>query len=282
MIVELICPFCRFSKKIPKENIPVGVKGVTCPRCHQRFEFSVTEHDLGFITEQTGAGFQEAMGKHNGNRRHKGVAWENPLELSLWSRIYQTLRAVLFSPVTLFRTLTYEEGIREPLAFGLLIGSVGSMFGIFWQFFVLSEGLSFLTEWVFGEAAIGLIFMITMIIVPIFVTLSMFIYSGILHLFLLVVRGGQNGFEATFRVVSYSQATQALGLIPFIGGWIGGIWQLIVQIIGLREIHEISYFRVVIAFLIPVVSFFLLIIATLICLFTHFNQQWFGQVLALR
>ena len=103
-----------------------------------------------------------------------------------------------------------------------------------------------------------------------------------LSLFLLVVRGGQNGFEATFRVVSYSQATQALGLIPFIGGWIGGIWQLIVQIIGLREIHEISYFRVVIAFLIPVVSFFLLIIATLICLFTHFNQQWFDQVLALR
>ena len=123
--------------------------------------------------------------------------------------------------------------------------------------------------------------MILMIIVPIFVALSMFIYSGLLHLFLLIVRGGQNGFEATFRVVSYSQATQALSLIPFIGGWIGGIWQIIVQIIGLREIHETSYFRVVMAFLIPVVIFLFLIMATLIPLFTHFNQQWFDQGIGL-
>jgi hypothetical protein len=108
------------------------------------------------------------------------------------------------------------------------------------------------------------------------VILSMFIYSGILHLLLLIVGGGKNRFEATFRVVSYSQATQAWVLIPFIGGWIGGIWQLVVQTIGLREIHETSYFRLIIAFLIPVALLLLVTAAVLIPLLIYINRHWIG------
>lgn len=69
-------------------------------------------------------------------------------------------------------------------------------------------------------------------------------------------------------MVSYSQAAQIWGLIPFIGGSIGWIWQLVVQIIGLREMHETSYSRVIIAFLIPVVFiFFLAVIGVLVFLY---------------
>jgi hypothetical protein len=81
---------------------------------------------------------------------------------------------------------------------------------------------------------------------------------------LLVVRGGENGFEATFRVVSYSQATQIWGVIPFLGGFIGGLWIIIVQIIGLREIHETSYLRVILALLIPIALILLLVMAIVI------------------
>ena len=278
MIGELICPFCGFSKKVSAQMIPPGARWATCPRCRERFEFSISEQGIGFVTEQTGAGFQRRRERPEGRHGHKGTPWESPVGLGLWSRIYQTFKAVLFSPEAFFRTLAFKGGIREPLAFGLLAGSIGSMFGVFWQFILLSEGISFLSEYVLGEVALGLIFMIIMISVPIFVTLSMFIYSGMLHLFLLIVRGGENGFEATFRVVSYSQAAQALGLVPFIGGWIGGVWQLVVQIIGLREIHDTSYFRIITAFLIPVVVFVLLMIAALVPIFLYFNQQWFGQV----
>jgi hypothetical protein len=278
MIGELICPFCGFSKKVSSQKIPLGAKWATCPRCRQRFEFSISEQGVGFVTEQTWAGFQRGRESHESRHSHKGTPWESPVGLGLWSRIYQTFKAVLFSPEAFFSTLAFKGGIREPLAFGLLAGSMGSMFGVFWQFILLSEGVSFLSEYILSDVALGLIFMIIMISVPIFVTLSMFIYSGILHLFLLIVRGGENGFEATFRVISYSQAAQALGLVPFIGGWIGGVWQLVVQIIGLREIHDTSYFRIITAFLIPVVVFVLLMIATLVPLFLYFNQQWFSQV----
>jgi hypothetical protein len=81
---------------------------------------------------------------------------------------------------------------------------------------------------------------------------------------LLILRGGKNGFGSTFRVVSYSQAAQLCGLVPFVGGFVGGIWQLIVMIVGLKEIQETSYFRVIMAFLIPVAAIVTLVFMVMV------------------
>ena len=271
MTVELTCPYCRFSKQIPKEKIPKGVKWVTCPRCRQRFEIPEfnPRTDLGATETGEEKGY-DGPGEGNGKdlKRH-GSPWENRSNLGLWQGIYQTLKAVLFSPEKLFRTLTYKGGIKEPLAFGLLVACLGSMIGFFWEFLILSGGLVSLAYPLFGRLTAALIFLLVIVIIPVLVTLVMFIYSGILHLLLRILRAGQNGFEATFRVVSYSQAAQTWSLIPFIGGFIGGIWQFIIQIIGLRVIHETSYLRVILAFLIPVAFVFLLIFGAFIFLFIY-------------
>ncbi len=278
MTVELVCPYCRFSKKVPKEKIPVGARWATCPRCGQRFEFSASEKDIDLAIEEigTGPGFQGKEKKAEKVRKRKGSPWESRSNLGLWHGIYDTFKAVLFSPQVFFSSLSFEGGIREPLAFGLLVGSLGRMVGVFWQFLILSSGLLAFSQSVFSHFTMGLIFFIVIVIIPFFLVLSMFIYSGILHLLLLIVSGGKNRFEATFRVVSYSQAARAWVLIPFIGGWIGGIWQLVVQTIGLREIHETSYLRVFIAFLIPVALLFLVTLAVLIPLFIYVNRHWIG------
>jgi hypothetical protein len=167
----------------------------------------------------------------------------------------------------------FTGGLKEPLAFGLLLGSLGGMVGLFWQFLVFSAGLSPLTEPFFDRFAVGLVFLIILGFIPAVVILAMFLYSGVLHLLLLAVGGGKRGYEATFRVVSYSQAAQAWGLIPFIGGWIGSLWQVIVQIIGLREIHGTSYLRVIIAFLIPLALLLILGITVSIVLLAYLAQQ---------
>lgn len=278
MTVELVCPYCRFSKKVPKEKIPVGARWATCPRCGQRFEFSASAKDIDLAIEEigTGPGFQGKEKKAEKVRKRKGSPWESRSNLGLWHGIYDTFKAVLFSPQVFFSSLSFEGGVGEPLAFGLLVGSLGRMVGVFWQFLILSSGLLAFSQSVFSHFTMGLIFFIVIVIIPFFLVLSMFIYSGILHLLLLIVSGGKNRFEATFRVVSYSQAARAWVLIPFIGGWIGGIWQLVVQTIGLREIHETSYLRVFIAFLIPVALLFLVTMAVLIPLFIYVNRHWIG------
>ena len=254
MRVEITCPQCNFSKSIPKERIPAGARWATCPQCKRRFAFAPPE--AGPRPEQEKAGSESRLERQT-------PPWENRAELGLWQGIYQTFKAVLFSPDKLFSTMAHKRGIMEPFAFGLLFGAIGSMFGFFWQF-LISGSILPLGEALMGHLSMSLIFFGVMIISPLFVIIAMFLTSAILHLLLLIVRGGRNGFEATFRVVSYSQATQIWGIIPFLGGFIGGIWIIIVQIIGLREIHETSYLRVILALLIPVALILLLVLAIVI------------------
>ena len=280
MTVELICPFCRFSKKVPKEKMPVGAKWATCPRCGQRFELSETGGGADFVIEESGAdsGSRGTGGEPEKGYGRDGAPWENRSETGLWGGIYKTFKSVLFSPETFFSRITFKGGLWEPLAFGLLFGGFGSMLGLFWQFLMVSGALMSKVQSIFPQLTVGLFFVIVVVVIPVFVVLSMLIYSFSLHLLLLMVRGGKNGFEGTFRVVAYSQATQALALIPFLGGIVGGIWQIIVQIIGLREIHETSYLKVIIAFLIPVAVISLLVIAAAIAFFAVIGRQQLGQL----
>lgn len=268
MTVKIVCPYCHFSKAVPKEKIPAKARWATCPSCGQRFELPVPEKFTEHVHEEPllEPGIRED--------ERKGAPWEKRSELGLWHGIYDTFKAVLFSPKTFYRSLSRDDGIKEPLAFGILVGSFGRMFGVFWHFLIFSGSLLALGQSVFSNLTIGLIFLIVITMIPFFLIVSIFIYSGILHLLLYIVGGGKKGFEATFRVVSYAQATQAWVLIPFIGGWIGGVWQLIVQIIGLREIHESSYSRVIIAFLIPIALIFLVTVGVLVTLLFFLNRHW--------
>jgi len=268
---EIVCPFCHFSKKIPEKMIPVRAKWAICPRCNQKFEIPLLDKETRPFDEKESSnrGQYEAGQEFEEEPIRDSAPWENRSETGFAKGTYRTFKAVLFSPTTFFRGLTFNNGIREPLAFGLLIGAVGNMFGIFWPVLMMSGGLFPFGDAILGHLTVGLIFLVMVVAIPVCVTLSMFIYSAILHLLLMIVRGGKNRFEATFRVVAYSQAAQAWDLIPVVGSWIGGIWQLIVQVIGLREMHNISYLRVFMAFLLPVGILFLLTMMALVPLLIY-------------
>ena len=178
--------------------------------------------------------------------------WEKGSDLGIWKGIYQTFNLVLFSPGKFFSNMTHTNGIKEPLAFGLLLGSMGTMFGFFWQFLVmsgriLSPGGILLDKF---DINLNLIFLGIMIISPFLVILNMLISGSIIHMCLLILRGDKSGFEGTFRVIAFSQATRILDLIPFVGELIGGIWNLVVLIVGIRNIHDTSYFKTIVAIMV--------------------------------
>lgn len=265
MNIELLCPYCQFSKTVPPEKIPKGARWATCPRCGQRFDFAKT------------ASAQAAREGANGFDGC-GAAWEKRSQLGFWAGIAQTLKAVLFTPAGFFRHLPSRAGLREPLAFGLLAGTIGSMFGFFWQILMVAGGMAFFGQSFLGRITVGLIFFILLLVIPLLVAAGLFVTSGIAHICLRLVGAGKSGFEATFRVMAYSQAAQTWGLIPFFGGWIGWIWRLVIQLIGLREIHRISYPRLILAALIPVAFGVLVMAALLVSLFTADLRPLLQQV----
>jgi len=244
-MVNITCPQCNYTKSVPLEKIPPGAKWIKCPQCGNRFEYLKQEEDRD--TEKRSA-----------------TPWERHLELGLWKGMKQTIKSVLFSPKHMFSSMSVKDGWREPLAFGLLVGSIGSMCAFFWEFLIAHGG--FLRP--FGSFSHSLsspiIFLIFIFLSPLFVGMSILISSLIIHFLLVLVKAGNNRFETTLRVIAYSQATRIWSMIPFIGSMIGWIWRSIVQIIGLKEAHETSYVRIIVAFSIPIG---LLLLATAAALF---------------
>jgi hypothetical protein len=170
------------------------------------------------------------------------------------------MKGVMFAPTDLFGKMRFQGGLKDPLLFGILLGSIGTMFGSFWNFLMMWGGLRTIGEGRIDPSVMGVIFIVFLMFSPLLITITIFVTSAIMHFLLLVTGAGKHRFEATLRVVSYAQATQIWGIIPFVGGLVGNLWFLIVQIIGLREIHETSYWRVFIALIIPFALILILVL----------------------
>jgi hypothetical protein len=100
---------------------------------------------------------------------------------------------------------------------------------------------------------VGLFFVASILFVlgVIFIPISLAIWSGILHLCLLLVGGAREGYQATFRVVSYSSVTSVFNAIPIVGS-LASLWGLVLTVIGLREIHKTTTGKALGALAIPV------------------------------
>ncbi len=81
-----------------------------------------------------------------------------------------------------------------------------------------------------------------------------FILAGLVHLSLMLVGGANKTFEATFRVISFSQGSTALlQLVPCCGGLVAFVWFLVASCIGVARTHEIDTGRATLAVLLPII-----------------------------
>jgi hypothetical protein len=81
----------------------------------------------------------------------------------------------------------------------------------------------------------------------------------------MIVGGAKKPFETTFRVVCFSSgSTYLLSMIPVCGGLIGGVWNIVLECIGLARAHETDTGKAVMAVLLPIIvccgGLFLLVI----------------------
>jgi hypothetical protein len=107
-----------------------------------------------------------------------------------------------------------------------------------------------------ASAPNALSFIIGLILTPIIIVIVLFIWSGIVHLFLMMLGGHKqstSGYEGTFRAVSYAQVAAVAQIVPFVGPFIAGIWGLVLQILGVARLHRTSTGKAVGAVLLPIV-----------------------------
>jgi hypothetical protein len=194
-------------------------------------------------------------------------AWDDRHRIGFASAFVETTRQVLTAPKAFFRRMPVTGGVGSPLLYAVIAGWIGlaaaALYQAIWVSIVgpaalpfgLDSGeLGFVLKWM--ESWAGLVAQI--VFGGISVVITVFVGAGIMHLMLMLLGGARRGFEATFRVVCFSQATTLLMLIPlFLIPFCGlavVVWCLALYVIGLAEAHQIGYGQSLAAVLLPLVA----------------------------
>jgi len=183
-----------------------------------------------------------------------GLPWDDRQQRGMLRAYFDTLVMVLTKPTEAFAGMKREGGFGEPLIYAIIGGSVGYVIYFLYSFLLGSARLLGSHEnpmlHMMGGGIRSLVFIIC---IPVLIALGVFIASGILHLFLMLVGGAKQPFETTFRVVCFAGGSaDPLLVIPFCGGLIAGIWKIVLYCIGFAHAHETDTGRAVLAVIIAV------------------------------
>lgn len=184
-----------------------------------------------------------------------GLPWEHRQELGFLKAYFDTVSMVLLKPGEAFALMKAEGDMMGPMLFALIGGCAGIIVSVLLQLALHSIGfMADRQSAMFGMGVVGIWSLAYIILSPVIVIVFAFIISGILHLCLMIVGGAKKSFETTFRVVCFSSgSTYLLSMVPFCGGMIAGIWNIVVEIIGLARAHETDTGKAVMAVLLPII-----------------------------
>jgi hypothetical protein len=183
-----------------------------------------------------------------------GLPWERRQERGFFNAFIETLSMVLIRPAEAFSVMKREGGLGEPLIYALIGGCVGGIAQFLFSLAFQSIGL-FADRHNSFAAMTGMgIGFATIILLPLFIVIFLFIWSAIVHLCLMIVGGANQSFETTFRVLAFTHGSVGpLQIVPFCGGLISFVWAIVCYCIGLARAQETDTGRVVLAVFLPLI-----------------------------
>lgn len=187
------------------------------------------------------------------------IPWEDRSRSAV-DGLFATVRLLIGEPGEAFRRMPLTGGIGRPLLYAIVVGWISIAAAVVWNVLLQGMWLPFV-ESAEDLAGIGAMYGITIgwglmmvVLAPLFVLIGVFLAAAILHLALLIVGGADGGFEATVRVVCYTQTAQLAGIVPFCGGIIALIWTVILYVVGLATAHRTTRGRALVAVLLPLIA----------------------------
>lgn len=210
-------------------------------------------------TNSSGSGLPGSTSNNNTNNTPQGNA--NISGEFQKMGFIEKAKMIVFNPKGFFDIMPQSGGYGEPFKFAIL--------NIFIAV-ILSAILATISKGIDNGIVSLIILSIAIFISLIYLTIVLFVVSGINHLFLKLM-GAKKNYEATFRVVSYITPFQILSSISSLKipgieliGILIALYMLYALVIGYNKVHEITKLRALAAILMP--GIILLSIAIIIAL----------------
>ncbi|HII91125.1 MAG TPA: hypothetical protein HA262_02880 [Methanosarcina sp.] len=192
----------------------------------------------------------------------------------------ETWKEVMQRPSDFYRGMPKTGGYTDPLTFAaisfiiyaLLAALLTVLFGSGTHMGGMYDGMY---EGMYGRELGFFAILMTVIITPIAGIISLFIEAAILYIIYKIL-GGVGSYEGTVRFISYATAVMVLSWIPIIG-WIAGIYEIYLYIVGGMYVHGVSMARSAIAVLLPTLLVILLIAIVMAWLFA-FSGLFFSRI----
>ncbi len=182
-----------------------------------------------------------------------------------------TVRDLVTQPANFFSNMGRRGDFVNPLVFALICAVFAAVIGGFLGVLGALVGIG---NNGIGAAIGGLV--ASIFLTPIFAAIGLFIGAGILHLLvMLIIKPATTGYEATFRIASYSYVAQLVGWIPFLGPILAAIASIFLLVIGVREVHSTTTGKAALVVLIPaaVVLLIVLLLVVLVGAALFFTLQ---------
>jgi len=191
------------------------------------------------------------------------LPWEDRDRIGFFPALFETVKLFVTSPTEAYARAKERGDYLSPLLFAVIIGWVMGIIGQLWNLLFQGAWLSMIPAdfrdqmgamGMGASSAAG--FVLGLILTPVIIVVVVFIWSGIVHLFLMMLGGHKqsaSGFEGTFRAIAYAQTASLAQIIPVFGGLIALVWGIVLEVIGLVRMHRTSTGKAAGAVLLPIV-----------------------------
>jgi hypothetical protein len=170
---------------------------------------------------------------------------------------FEQWKKVMFDPISFYAKLDSKGQYKEACKYflkvqGVIIALIMLLF--VWVMVLSGTGNSLGTLNVSQTVQVLIFIGGAIIIFPILLLFAwgmLWLNAGIMHLFVLLF-GGKKAYSETFKVYAYSISPNVFSAIPFVN-WFSGIYMIILQIVGIKIRHKLSWAKSMAIVIVPLV-----------------------------
>jgi hypothetical protein len=152
-----------------------------------------------------------------------------------------------------FAAVARSKPLIPALLYGLIMGTIGTLATIFWEFASPFSLSSILTDsGIFSDVA-DPFSPSTLIATPLVLIFQIFFLTIYCHGMLIMTRSKKRPLAATFKTVCYAQGAALFQIVPFAGVFLSFFAGAFLLLDGIHAAHEISRLRTFMSLFLPLI-----------------------------